>query len=83
MNLKKDRFIMLIGIPKEIKNHEYRVGLIPSSIQELISQGHQVIVEKNSGVGIGIEDKHYLAVGAQIVERAADIFARAEIWTLD
>ncbi len=70
---------MLIGVPKEIKNHEYRVGLVPSSVQELICHGHQILVEKNAGVGIGIKDEHYSAVGAQIVDSAAEVFAQAEM----
>ena len=47
---------MLIGIPKEIKNHEYRVGMVPASAHELINHGHQVIVETNAGIGIGFSD---------------------------
>ena len=70
---------MLIGVPKEIKNHEYRVGLIPSSVQELLRHGHRVVVEKNAGIGIGIEDRHYIAAGAEILDTAAEIFAKAEM----
>ena len=50
---------MLIGIPKEIKNHEYRVGLTPSSVRELTAAGHSVIVERNAGAGIGATDTEY------------------------
>lgn len=70
---------MLIGIPKEIKNHEYRVGMVPASVRELISLGHQIIVETNAGMGIGINDKDYEAVGAKIVPNAADIFSKSEM----
>ena len=56
-----------IGVPKEIKNHEYRVGLIPSSVRELVAHGHEVIVETHAGYGIGLDDEHYTAAGARIV----------------
>lgn len=52
---------MIIGVPKEIKNHEYRVGMIPASVRELISHGHQVLVETNAGAGIGFSDDDYIA----------------------
>ena len=52
---------MLIGVPKEIKNHEYRVGLTPSSVRELTAHGHQVLVESNAGAGIGATDADYEA----------------------
>ncbi|WP_165310793.1 alanine dehydrogenase [Vibrio ziniensis] len=70
---------MIIGVPKEIKNHEYRVGMIPSSVRELISHGHQVFIETNAGNGIGISDDDYTAAGASILPTAADIFAKAEM----
>ena len=70
---------MLIGVPKEIKNHEYRVGLTPSSVRELCHNGHQVIVQKGAGVEIGLEDAQYIAAGATIVDTAADIFGRADM----
>ena len=57
---------MLVGVPKEIKNHEYRVGMVPGSVRELIHHGHQVVVESNGGAGIGFEDEAYRAVGADI-----------------
>lgn len=68
---------MLVGVPKEIKNHEYRVGLIPSSVKELIANGHQVIVETNAGAGIDFPDKDYVAAGAEIVATAQEVFDRA------
>ncbi len=70
---------MLIGVPKEIKNHEYRVGLTPASARELIKSDHQVIVESQAGSGIGLSDQEYLSVGAQIAANAEDIFANAEM----
>ncbi|CSA76934.1 alanine dehydrogenase [Vibrio cholerae] len=71
---------MIIGVPKEIKNHEYRVGMIPASVRELVSHGHQVyVVETNAGSGIGFSDDDYIAVGASILPTAADVFAKAEM----
>jgi len=70
---------MLIGVPKEIKNHEYRVGMVPASVRELIAHGHKVIVEHNAGIGIGFTDLDYKAVGAEIRETAEEIFAEAEM----
>jgi len=70
---------MLIGVPKEIKNHEYRVGMVPASVRELIQHGHKVIVEHNAGIGIGFTDDDYQAVGASIKETAAEIFAQSEM----
>lgn len=70
---------MLIGVPKEIKNHEYRVGLAPASVREVVHHGHQVIVEHNAGVGIGATDAQYEAAGANIIAAAAEIFARADM----
>lgn len=70
---------MLVGVPKEIKSQEYRVGLVPSSVREIISFGHSVLVEKNAGLGIGIDDAAYIAAGAQIAETAEEIFATAEL----
>lgn len=70
---------MKIGIPKEIKNHEYRVGLIPDSVKELTNLGHQVIVETNAGMGIGSEDKDYINAGATIVDTAQEVFEQATL----
>ncbi|MGD9152388.1 MAG: alanine dehydrogenase [Gammaproteobacteria bacterium] len=70
---------MLIGVPKEIKNNEFRVGLVPSSVHELILNGHKVIVQKDAGSGVGLSDTDYLAVGAEIVDTAEEIFARADM----
>jgi len=70
---------MLIGVPKEIKNHEYRVGLTPASVRELVSHGHEVIVETNAGAGITADDELYRNAGASIVDTAEEVFARAEM----
>lgn len=70
---------MIIGVPKEIKNHEYRVGMIPASVREVLSHGHQVFVETNAGAGIGFSDDDYIAVGASILPTAADVFTQADM----
>jgi alanine dehydrogenase len=70
---------MLIGVPKEIKNHEYRVGFTPTSVREAVRHGHEVWVQANAGAGIGSSDADYISAGAKIVVEAADIFAKAEM----
>ena len=70
---------MRIGVPKEIKVHEYRVGLVPASVRELVAAGHQVLVEKTAGNGIGVSDRDYESVGASIVVTPAAIFAGADL----
>ena len=70
---------MLVGVPKEIKNHEYRVGLTPSSVVELVARGHRVMVEMGAGVGIDFSDDEYLAAGAEMVASAAEVFAAADM----
>lgn len=70
---------MKIGVPKEIKNNESRVGLTPSSAGELTNHGHTVIVETSAGVGIGASDEDYRAVGVQIAETAGDVFEAGEL----
>jgi len=70
---------MLIGVPKEIKDNEFRVGLIPSSVGELVHHGHKVIVETNAGIGAGLADADYVNAGATIVDSADTIFAEAEM----
>lgn len=79
MSMSHRGYNMLIGVPKEIKNHEYRVGLTPSSVRELIVNGHQVMVQTDAGAGIGIYDDEYMSVGAKIIETAEEIFATAEM----
>lgn len=70
---------MIVGVPKEIKNHEYRVGLTPASVRELTLHGHQVLVQKNAGTEIGLSDDQYVAAGASMIEAAKEIFARADM----
>ncbi|MCP5265456.1 MAG: alanine dehydrogenase [Burkholderiaceae bacterium] len=70
---------MIVGTPKEIKNHEYRVGLTPESVAELVAHGHQVIVESGAGTGIGASDGDYRGAGARIVADAAKVFERADM----
>ncbi|MFT2091141.1 alanine dehydrogenase [Paraglaciecola sp. 2405UD69-4] len=70
---------MLIGVPKEIKNHEYRVGLTPAAVKEFVNNNHQVWVEKDAGTGIGFTDDQYVAAGAEIIATAEEIFAKAEM----
>ena len=70
---------MRIGVPKEIKNHEYRVGLTPASVRELVAQGHQVSVQHDAGSAIGLEDAQYQAAGAEIVNAAVAVFERADL----
>ncbi len=70
---------MRIGVPKEIKTHEYRVGLVPAGARELVQAGHEVIVESGAGAGIGCDDAAYREAGARIVPTAAEVFAAAEM----
>lgn len=70
---------MLIGVPKEIKVHEYRVGMTPSAAREAVAHGHGVLVETQAGVGIGAGDDDYRQAGAQVVGGAAEVYARAEL----
>jgi len=70
---------MLIGVPRESKVHEYRVGMTPSSVREAVAHGHQVLVEHAAGAGIGAGDAAYEKAGAKIAAAAADVFAKAEM----
>ena len=70
---------MIVGTLKEIKNHEYRVGLTPESARELVAHGHRVLVESGAGTGVGADDTLYRQAGAEIVAAAADIFADADM----
>ena len=70
---------MLVGVPKEIKDHEYRVGLVPSSVAELVRHGHTVLIESGAGVQTGLSDDDYRAAGGRIVDGADQIFAEAEL----
>jgi len=70
---------MRVGLPQEIKNHEYRVGLTPASVRELSAHGHQVLVQTGAGAAIGLTDEQYLAAGASLAANAADVFAQADM----
>ena len=70
---------MLVGVPKEIKNHEYRVGLTPASVRELSAAGHRVLVESKAGEGIGFSDQMYVEAGASIAATADEVFAECEM----
>jgi|TARA_E500000178_G_scaffold161391_1_gene161064 alanine dehydrogenase len=70
---------MLVGVPKEIKVRESRVGLVPNSVAELVGRGHRVMVETGAGAGIGADDAAYKAAGAEIASSAAEVFAAAEM----
>jgi len=71
--------IMLVGVPKEIKDDEYRVGLVPSAVRELTLNGHRVVLQTGAGVGAGLADTAYEAAGAEIVASADQIFDRSEM----
>ena len=70
---------MLIGVPKEIKNHEYRIGMTPAGVREVIAAGHQVMLQKDGGTAIGLTDAMYVAAGASIIDNAEQIFAAADM----
>ena len=70
---------MLVGVPKEIKNHEYRVALTPAGVHELVARGHEVLIEESAGVGSGFTDAEYAGAGAQLVASAEEVWARAEL----
>ena len=66
---------MIIGIPKEIKNNEFRVAITPAGVHEFVTRGHLVVVERGAGLGSGIPDEDYVAAGAEIVADADDVWA--------
>ena len=70
---------MLLGVPKEVKVHEYRVGMTPASVREVVNHGHEVMMETGAGLGIGASDEHYKEAGATIADTAEDVFARADM----
>ena len=70
---------MLIGVPKEIKNNEYRVGMTPAGVRELAQRGHKLLVQAGAGEGVGLSDRQYGEAGAEIVAAAEEVFARAEL----
>ena len=85
--LRRDRMLvattgevrMRIGVPKEIKNEEHRVGLTPASVRELVNHGHELVVETSAGYDIGFEDDHYRAAGARIAATAEEVFTAAQM----
>jgi alanine dehydrogenase len=70
---------MLIGVPKEIKNHEYRIGLTPAGTRELVGHGHDVMIQSNGGESIGLDNEQYIASGAKIIDTPEEIFDKAEM----
>ena len=70
---------MKVGVPKEIKTLEFRVGMTPSGVRELVSDGHEVFVESRAGEGIGMSNADYVAAGAKVLDSAAEVFAKAEM----
>ncbi len=70
---------MIIGVPKEVKNNEYRVALVPAGAAQMVAAGHEVIVERGAGIGSGLDDDEYIAAGAQIMETADEVWARAQM----
>jgi len=70
---------MIIGVPREVKEDEYRVAMLPVGVEELVSRGHRVVMQANAGIGSGLADHDYLAAGAEMVSTGADVFAQAEL----
>ncbi len=70
---------MKVGIPREVKNHEYRVAITPAGVHELVSHGHEVFIEKDAGVGSSIPDEDYEAAGAQTLGTADDVWATGDL----
>lgn len=70
---------MQIGVPREVKNNEYRVAITPIGVHELVAAGHEVAIEKDAGVGSAISDQDYVAAGARIVDAADDVWGGAEM----
>ncbi len=70
---------MRVGVPKEIKVHEYRVGLVPAGVRELVAAGHSVVVQSQAGAGIGFGDQEYVAAGASIASSAAEVFKSSDL----
>ena len=70
---------MRIGVPKETKDHEYRVGLTPAGVRELVRHGHEVLVQQSAGHAIGLDDEHYTAAGARMAPDAGDVYAQSDL----
>jgi alanine dehydrogenase len=79
LTARREEANMLVGVPKEIKDNEFRVGLTPSSVAELAHHGHQILVEKSAGIGSGLADSEYAQAGATLIDAAEEIFARADM----
>src|SRR5213076_3103630 len=75
----KDFARMIVGVPKEIKNNEFRVALVPAGAEVLVEEGHTVLVEQGAGLGTGLEDAEYVAAGAKIIQDPAEIFGQADL----
>src|SRR5258706_6223088 len=78
-NLWPRSFIMIIGVPKEIKEQEYRVAMLPSGAYQLVKRGHQVVVERGAGTGTGYPDAEYEAAGAKMLDTHTEVFAQADL----
>ena len=76
---RKERIGLIVGVPKEIKNNEYRIAMVPAGVRALIENGHKVLVERAAGEGIGISDEEYIQAGAEIKESAPAVFGEAEM----
>src|SRR5262249_27709780 len=70
---------MIVGVPKEVKDNEYRVGLVPAGVKALADAGHSVLVQKSAGEGSGITDEEFVRAGAQIAGTAAEVWSRANL----
>src|SRR5205085_2160068 len=73
------RGIMLIGVPKEVKDHEFRVAITPAGVREYAARGHQVLIERSAGEGSGFSDAEYRAAGAEVVIVASEVFGRSQM----
>ena len=70
---------MIVGVPKEIKDSEYRVAIVPAGVSALVDKGHKVVIEQGAGIGSGISDDEYARAGAEIVSDPSEIWAKAEL----
>ena len=70
---------VIIGVPKEIKNNEFRVAMTPAGAREFVSHGHNVLIERSAGEGSSFDDHEYLAAGAEVIDSAEEVFDRAEM----
>ncbi len=70
---------MIVGVPKEIKEDEYRVAMIPAGVEELVSRGHRVLIQAGSGLGSGLADDSYRQAGATLVETGREVFEQADL----